>query len=105
MIAPVPIRAPAYTTAPQQIVTSGSTISGPVLPPPPPRRGAWCGTPGGCVLPRGVFVLAVTAGVLVETLVVDRELALDRHVVEGCHPARADHRETTLLVRVKPGQV
>src|SRR6185295_44807 len=50
-------------------------------------------------------VLAVVAVVLLEALVVDGQLALDRHVVEGRHPARADDREAPLLVRVEPGQV
>src|SRR6185436_18730732 len=50
-------------------------------------------------VPRPRDVLAVGAGVLVEALVVDRDLALDVHVVEGRHPLRADDREAPLLVR------
>ena len=50
-------------------------------------------------------VLAVGRVVLVEALVVDVELPLELHVVEGRHPARPDHREAALLVRVEPGQV
>ena len=43
--------------------------------------------------------------VLVKALVVDRELALDQHVVEGRHPPRADDGDAPLLVGVEPGQV
>src|SRR5512133_3260005 len=38
---------------------------------------------------RARDVLAVVAVVLLEALVVDGQLALDRHVVEGRHPPRA----------------
>ena len=54
---------------------------------------------------RSRDVLAVVAVVLLEALVVDGQLALERHVVEGRHPARADDREAPLLVRVEPRQV
>src|SRR5579884_1032778 len=50
-------------------------------------------------------VLAVVAGVLVEALVVDGQLSLQRHVVEGGHPARAHHGEAAFLVGVEPAQV
>src|SRR5438067_6004920 len=42
---------------------------------------------------------------LVEPLVVDHELLLERHVVERRHALRADDREAALLVRVEPRQV
>src|SRR3954453_22997686 len=54
---------------------------------------------------RAGDVLAVGRGVLVEPLVVDGDLALEVHVVERRHPARADDREAPLLVRVEPRQV
>src|SRR4051794_13103662 len=54
---------------------------------------------------RARDVLAVGVGLLVEALVVHRDLALRVHVVERRHPLRADHRETPLLVRVEPRQV
>ena len=44
-------------------------------------------------------------GLLVEALVVDRDLALERHVVERRHPGLADDREAALLVRVQPREV
>src|SRR5436190_10508565 len=50
-------------------------------------------------------VLAVRGEVLVEALVVDGELALDLHVVEGRHPLGADDREAPLLVRVEPAEM
>src|SRR5579875_773962 len=63
------------------------------------------GDPGREDVAAAGDVLAVAAGVLVEALVVDRHLALQRHVVEGGHAAGADHGEAPLLVGVKPGQV
>src|ERR671934_350564 len=54
---------------------------------------------------RAHDVLAVRGEVLVEALVVDRDFALDLHVVEGGHLLRADHREAALLVRIEPGEV
>src|SRR5919197_2485106 len=54
---------------------------------------------------RARDVLPVRGEVLVEPLVVDRHLALQLHVVEGRHPARADDREAPLLVRVEPGEM
>src|SRR3954447_8181583 len=53
-------------------------------------------------VPRAGDVLAVGRRVLVEALVVDRDLALEVHVVEGGHPPRADDREAPFLVRVEP---
>src|SRR5689334_8072017 len=50
-------------------------------------------------------VLAVAVALLVEALVVDGELALVVHVVEGGHPPRADDGEAPLLVRVQPRKV
>src|SRR5207302_411575 len=50
-------------------------------------------------------VLAERRVVLVEALVVDGDLALELHVVEGGHPLGAHHGQPALLVRVKPGQV
>src|SRR5262249_11994970 len=54
---------------------------------------------------RAGDVLAPRAGVLVEALVVDRQLALAEPGVERRHPPRADDRDAALLVRVKPGQM
>src|SRR5918999_1545388 len=56
-------------------------------------------------VPGAGDVLAVGREALVEALVVDGELALELHVVEGRHLPRADHREAALLVRVEPGQM
>src|SRR5947209_13824293 len=50
-------------------------------------------------------VLAVAARVLIESLVVDGQLALQRHVIERGHPARPHDREATLLVWVEPAQM
>src|SRR3954449_550373 len=50
-------------------------------------------------------VLAKRAVVLVEALVVDDQLLLELHVVEGRHLVRTDDGEAALLVRVEPGQV
>src|SRR3954449_5102610 len=50
-------------------------------------------------------VLAVRARVLVEALVVHRDLALELHVVECRHPPRAHDGEPALLVRVQPREV
>ena len=69
------------------------------------RSGSTFGIAGRVDVAAAGDVLAVAAGVLVEALVVDRDLALERHVVEGRHPLRADDREAPLLVRVEPGQV
>ncbi len=63
------------------------------------------GDPRGEDVPAAGDVLAVGAGVLVKALVVDGQLALELHVVEGGHPARADDREAALLVRVEPAQM
>src|SRR3954449_4407490 len=51
---------------------------------------------------RAGDVLAVAVALLVGALVVDRQLALLVHVVEGRHPPRADDGEAPLLVRVQP---
>ena len=51
------------------------------------------------------YVLAIGARVLVEALVVQRELALDDHVIKGRHALGANDREAALLVGVKPRQV
>src|SRR5581483_5777165 len=50
-------------------------------------------------------VLAVASRVLVDALVVDRELAFDGHVIERGHALRPDHGEAPLLVRVKPREM
>src|SRR4051794_18573377 len=63
------------------------------------------GNPGAPDVARARDVLAVGGDVLVEALVVDRDLALEVHVVEGGHPAGADDREPALLVRIEPRQV
>ena len=69
------------------------------------RSGSWLEIHGREDLAAAGDVLAVAVGVLVEALVVDRHLALERHVVEGRHPTRADDREPPLLVRVEPAEV
>src|SRR5437763_11140435 len=63
------------------------------------------GDAGAVDVARTRDVLPPRARVLVESLVIDRQLALEQHVVEGRHPARAHERQATLLVRVKPRQV
>src|SRR5437588_2525458 len=50
-------------------------------------------------------VLAVAASVLVESLVIDGQLAFERHVVERRHPPRAHDREAAVLVGIQPRQV
>jgi hypothetical protein len=50
-------------------------------------------------------VLAGARGVLVEALVEDLKLALDRHVIGRGHPARAHHCEAALLVWIEPAQM
>src|SRR4051794_4338400 len=61
--------------------------------------------PGAPDVPGAGDVLAVGARALVEALVVDSDLALEVHVVEGRHPLGADDGEAALLVRVQPRQV
>src|SRR4051812_46878680 len=68
-------------------------------------EGLLVGDPIAVGVARAGDVLAVGGPVLVEALVVDGDLALDLHVVEGRHPLRADHREAALLVGIEPGQV
>ena len=51
------------------------------------------------------YVLAIGARVLVEALVIQRELALDDHVVEGRHALGANDGEAPLLVGVEPREV
>src|SRR5438105_4506474 len=51
------------------------------------------------------YVLPVAERVLVETLVVDRDLPLERHGVERRHTAPSDDREPPLLGRLEPGQM
>src|SRR3954447_4572432 len=54
---------------------------------------------------RAGDVLAVGVGVLVKALVVDGDLALELHVVEGGHPPGPHDGEAARLVGVQPGQV
>src|SRR5581483_6179685 len=56
-------------------------------------------------LARAGDVLPPVAYVLIEALVVDRDLALERHVVEGRHALGADDGEAALLVGIEPRQV
>src|SRR5438034_9029807 len=49
--------------------------------------------------------LAVRAAGLLRSLVVDRDLVLELHVVEDRHLVAAHDREAPHLVRVEPGQV
>src|SRR4051812_4370297 len=63
-------------------------------------RDAWAAN-----VARAGDVLAVGARVLIEALVIDGDLALKLHVVEGRHPAGADDGEAARLVRIEPRQV
>src|SRR4051795_6957033 len=63
------------------------------------------GDPRAPDVPRAGDVLTVGGRVLVEALVVDGDLALEVHVVEGRHPAGAHDREPPLLVRIQPGEM
>src|SRR3989442_5388596 len=56
-------------------------------------------------VPGAGDVLAVGLEILVKPLVVDGDLPLDLHVVEGGHPPGADDREAAFLVGVEPGEV
>ena len=69
------------------------------------RSGSSVGDPRREDVAAARDVLAVAARVLVEALVVDGQLALELHVVEGRHPPRADDREAPLLVRIEPRQM
>ena len=69
------------------------------------RSGSSFGQPRAPDVARAGDVLAVGLGALVEALVVDGDLALERHVVERRHALRADDREAALLVRVQPREV
>src|SRR5205085_2078643 len=59
----------------------------------------------GEYITRSGDILAPRAGILVEALVIQRQLALYQHVVERGHAAIAHDRHAPLLVGVKPGQV